>query len=186
MILEFTLGHLDLIADVASKPMHDVATSQLLLKQMEKHRSSRFTSDSQSTNERNINAEDSDFDTSKTFSLFEIYDQCEEPRLNSRETLEYLVNQNYMAPQLLKLEDPLRVLVQEPFIATGSPNLTGFDLTVHVDQDPFEEACENSLRQQKELRNPRAIAPCKGGTLLFKAKDEWNETKRKFWRQRLT
>lgn len=91
-----------------------------------------------------------------------------------------------MSPQLLKFEDSLRVLVQDAFISTESPTLADFDWTVHVDQDPFEEACENSLRQQKELRNPRAIAPCKGGTLLFKAKDEWNETKRKFWRQRLT
>lgn len=78
MILELTLDHRSFIADVASKPIRDAATSQLLLTQMEKRPSGNSPPDTQSMNEKNGNGESSDFNTPKEFSLFEIYDQYEE------------------------------------------------------------------------------------------------------------
>ena len=172
LIVELTLNKLDLVVDISSKPIRGAETSQLLITHIE-HQNNDPDSQSRSSNEKGTSGEDSNSNIPATFSLIDFHNAYHEPKLNSRQTVEYLVGEGYMSPESLEAEDPLQTLVCDDYRAKESPKLAGFDWSVQVDESAFVNAFTSLLERQRRMENPRAVAPCRGGALFWQAIEYW-------------
>ncbi|KAJ4345406.1 uncharacterized protein N0V89_011536 [Didymosphaeria variabile] len=101
----------------------------------------------------------------------------DEPKLNSEQTLDFLVAKGYLTRDCVNPVNPLRALLDEDVLAPEkSPQFSDIDWSFEIDCERLEHASRDVVEKERKAGNPKAIAPCKGGMRFSEATEQWQDT----------